>query len=303
MSLSLACRCGTRFEVEETYAGQEVTCPQCQSPVKAPAAAPGSIRTCDFAIVSLVLALVGAFTVVGTLAAILLGIVSIIRIQRNRQRLAGLGYAVSGIVFGILFTGLTVLAITTGEVFGIGERVRQRQLAGKVEDDEDLAVVKNGVSGFRITRPSHDWVVAKKQLKDELEWEDSALVLVHRRRDVTVEIYVVGYLRKGAEEYADDLLERYQVEGHKNAESHFEKVSDVKLRQKTILTKKDGAQRVEMVLDMRLLGQPFRSMVRVVKSKEGQIFLISGRAHARVFKQVEDELRQLMDSFEPLDQE
>src|ERR1700730_6793465 len=100
MSLSLTCRCGTHFEVEESFAGQEVTCPQCQQPVKAPAAARGPIRTCDFAIASLVLALVGAFPVVGTVAAILLGIVSIIRIHRNRQRLAGMGYAVSGIVCG-----------------------------------------------------------------------------------------------------------------------------------------------------------------------------------------------------------
>src|SRR5437588_8567681 len=110
MSLTLTCPCGTRFEVDETFAGHDVTCPQCQAPVKAPAAARGAVHTSDFAIASLVLALVGAFTIVGTVVAIILGAVAIVRIQKNRPRQAGMGYAVAGIVRGVLFCGLTLVA-------------------------------------------------------------------------------------------------------------------------------------------------------------------------------------------------
>jgi hypothetical protein len=299
MSLTLTCRCGTRFEVEETFAGQEVTCPQCQTPVKAPAAAPGAIRTCDFAIASLVLALVGAFTIVGTLAAVVLGIVAIMRIQRHRQRLAGMGFAVAGIAFGVLFTALTTLAVTTGEIFGIGEQLRQRQLAGRVRDDPDLEIEQKGVDAFSISRASHDWVVAKDDLKAELQWEDRALVLVNKRREATIDLEAGGLSFMSAEAVADQTLEQYRHQGRGDSETVFPKVSDVKLRQKLNLPTKDGDQRVDLLMDMRVLGQPWTVLVRVVKTPNGHIFVLTARAPVRVFKQLENEIRRMMDSFEP----
>src|ERR1700691_516058 len=99
MPLSLICACGARIELEDALAGQEVACPECQQPLKAPAGTAQSqpIRTSGFALPSLVLAVTGAFTVVGTLAAIGLGFVAVAMILRQRDRLAGLGYAVAGI--------------------------------------------------------------------------------------------------------------------------------------------------------------------------------------------------------------
>src|SRR5579872_7129048 len=108
MPLSLICACGARIELEDTLAGQEIACPECQQPLKAPAGAAHSqpVRTSGFALASLVLAVAGAFTIVGTLAAIVLGVVAVISIMRQRDRLAGLGYAIAGIVIGLIFTPL-----------------------------------------------------------------------------------------------------------------------------------------------------------------------------------------------------
>lgn len=299
MSLSLTCRCGARFEVEETFAGQEVTCPQCQAPVKAPSLVHGPIRTSDFAIGSVVLALVGAFTIVGTLAAIVLGGIAIIRIQRNRQRLAGMGYAVAGIVLGVLFTALTTLAVSTGEVFGIGEQLRQRQLAGHVRDDADLEIVEGGADGFSITRPSHDWVVAKDELKHDLDEQMEDLVLVHRRRDAVVVVKSLGFNFQSADHFADDYLKELSKKAPDDPEAGFQRVSDVKLRDKSKLPPKDGAERVEMRVAIKVLGQPWMLLVRFIRTQDSHMYVVVGRAHVRVFKQLENYMEQMMDSFEP----
>src|SRR5579872_4982561 len=100
MALSLTCDCGARFEVEDTLAGQEVSCPECQQPLKAPALQALPVQTSALAIASAVLALAGAFTVVGTLAAVGLGIAALVSIARHRDRLAGSGLALFGILAG-----------------------------------------------------------------------------------------------------------------------------------------------------------------------------------------------------------
>src|SRR4051812_13283476 len=56
MALSLTCACGARFEVEDTLAGQEVSCPECQQPLKAPALQRVPLRTSGFALASAQLA-------------------------------------------------------------------------------------------------------------------------------------------------------------------------------------------------------------------------------------------------------
>jgi hypothetical protein len=293
MSLTLTCQCGTRFEVDETFGGHEVTCPQCQAPVKAPAPTRVPVHTSDWAIASLVLALVGAFTVVGTASAIVLGIIAIVRIQRNRERQAGMGYAVTGIVLGAVFTGLTLLAITTGEVFGIGEQIRERQLAGRLRDDPDLEVEQGD---FHITRVSHDWAVAKPELKRELQSETD-LLLVHKRRDAYLDVEAVGLKFMSAESFADQLLEQYRKQGRESSNTLLPKLSEVKLRDKTILPSKNGEQRVEMLVGVHVLGQPWNFLVRVVMEENGRTYVISGRAHVHTFKKVEDDMRRMMDSF------
>src|SRR5690242_9125914 len=110
MALSLSCPCGSTFEVDDTFAGQTVSCPECQASVKVPALRLGPPRTSGLAVASLVLALVGAFTLVGTVAAVLCGLGALIHVGRSGGRLAGASFAVLGMILGVLFTGLTLFA-------------------------------------------------------------------------------------------------------------------------------------------------------------------------------------------------
>jgi hypothetical protein len=152
----LTCPCGTRFEVDETLAGQEVLCPECQQPLRAPAVERPPQLTSAWALASLLLALIGAFTVVGTLAAIVLGFVALVSISRNRPRLAGVGFAVLGICLGVLFTVLTLVALNAGDLFGLETWMRQRTMTAKVDTSGPMEIV-SGSKRFAITRPSEKW--------------------------------------------------------------------------------------------------------------------------------------------------
>src|SRR5260221_14179514 len=100
MPISVICRCGGRREIDEKFLGKELPCPDCQRPLptKAPATPPpldlpDYRRTSGLAVLSLTLALVGAFTIIGTLAAIVIGVFAIREIANKSNKLEGLGYA------------------------------------------------------------------------------------------------------------------------------------------------------------------------------------------------------------------
>ena len=182
MPLSLTCDCGARFEVEDTLAGQSVSCPECQQPLKAPAAQRPTVRTSGFALASFLLAVVGAFTVVGTLAAAVLGFIAVIQILRNRERLAGFGFAAGGIILGLIFTTLTLWSLTTGELFGLAATVRRTQMADQLEPIDPKAALDIKENGFSLTRPNIKWQRAKKDfqylLVQPLLRNDALLLLV-----------------------------------------------------------------------------------------------------------------------------
>src|SRR5262249_29889915 len=117
MSLSLSCPCGARFEVEESLARQTVSCPECQRPVQAPAATRRPLRTSGWAVAGTVCGLVLAFTGIGTVLAVIFGIIALVSISRNRDQVVGTGYAVFSIAWGVVFTGLFLFAAVKGEVF------------------------------------------------------------------------------------------------------------------------------------------------------------------------------------------
>src|SRR5260370_31071104 len=103
MALALTCVCGARFELDDTLAGQKITCPECQQTLKAPALRSMPPRTSALALASVVLALLGAFSGIGSAAAAVLGGMALARIGRQRERLAGVGLALFGLIAGIAF--------------------------------------------------------------------------------------------------------------------------------------------------------------------------------------------------------
>jgi hypothetical protein len=297
MSLSLHCSCGADFEVEDTLAGQAVACPECQASLRAPPLARGPLRTSGHAIASLVLALVGAFTLVGTLAAVVFGIVALGRIRR-RDELTGAGLAALGIVVGSVFTALTLFACLSGELFGIDEQLRGRMLAGQVDYPPGLEVV-DPANGFEITRPSEKWGVAKPGLLADKAEEDAVLLLVNSRRDAYVSVRVEDRHRERFDQFRQTVLDRYR---HRADGMGGEAVVDFKLLGNQSLPRRDDMEVGEIVFEERVSGQVLVRVVQIFR-RDGadRAYVVRGWTPRRRYAQNQNELRKVLDSFRILD--
>jgi hypothetical protein len=298
MSLSLHCSCGADFEVEDTLAGQAVACPECQAALRAPPLVRGPLRTSGFAIASLVLALVGAFTVVGTLAAVFFGVLALGQIRRRRDELTGAGLAVLGIAVGSVFTGLTAFACFSGELFGIDAQLRGRMLAGQVDYPLALEVVDQA-NGFAITRPSEKWGVAKPDLLAEKAGEDAVLLLVNGGRDAYVSVRRDEQHRERLDQYRQTLLDRYR---HRADGMGGEAVVDFKLLNNQSLPRRDDVEVGEIVFEERVSGQLLVRLVQIFR-RDGtdRVYVVRGWTPRRRYGQNQGELRKVLDSFRILD--
>jgi hypothetical protein len=298
MALTLVCRCGTRFTVEETFAGQAVACPECQEPVRVPAADRQRRRTSGYAVASVVLGLTFMFTVVGTAISTLLGVIALVSIARHRDRLAGAGYAWFGIVWGLLFTGLSLFAFTRGELLMVGEELQAYLNRNEIERGGPAEVLR-AEDGFAISRPSDEWGVAKAKLHKTIG-EDSSLVLVDPRRDsyLTVSAHEAGGAT--AAEWRENFLAYFRQPQKKPATLNDQAAQPKKFRLRA--TRKAaapaGADVEEAEFDVRLLNQPITFLVRFVRpADDGKMYVLKFWCHARRYPRMEAEVRRSLDSF------
>jgi hypothetical protein len=295
MALSLSCPCGAGFEVEDTFAGQAIACPDCGAALKVPLLRPPRLRTSGLALASVVLALVGAFTVVGTAVAAVLGALALVSIARHRDRLGGAGYAVLGIVLGAGLTALTGFAFSRGEVF---DRLRERTLGREIDKAGPMEVVRLD-EGYAITRPSREWGVATPEYAREINAGDD-LVMVNPARLAYIEVSRIDAPGETLDQFRQRYLDGYrrdQPVGPKKLDdlNHF---TEFRLRETTQLPPRDGAEVSEALFDVKRAGQSLTFRVRFVRPRGGKaVYVIAARAHRRRLEQIEGEVRQAMDSF------
>jgi hypothetical protein len=289
MALSLSCACGAGFEVEDTFAGQAIACPDCGAALRVPLPRPPQLRTSGWAVASVVLALVGAFTVVGTAIAAVFGAIALASIARHRDRLSGAGYAVLGIVLGAGLTVVTGFAFSRGEVF---DRIRERASAGEVDRTGPMEVVRPR-DGYAITRPSPAWGVATPAFAEEMKVGDD-LLLANPARNAFLEVSRQNAGRQTLDQFRERFLDGYR--GADNDDPmHF---SHFSLRQTRRLPPLDGAEVMEVVFDVKLLGQSLTYQVRLVKPAAGTaVYAVLAWTHKRRLEQIEPEVRRALDSF------
>lgn len=308
MSLSQTCPCGARFEVDETSAGQTVSCPECQGPVRIPGISGlgrRPLRTSGFALASVLIGVMLTFTVVGTVLAVVLGFVALVHIARHRDRVTGAGYAVFGIIWGLIGTGITVLALSRGEVFGTNW-LRQQMMAGDVDRFGPLEFVsKEG--GFAISRPSAHWGVAKETLLRKLAPGDTVLfvnVLKDSYLSVSVEFKGPTDMAKLRENLIKNLNETPPAARSQGGAWGRASRRHFKVREVQQLPSINGAAVEEIILDGREMGQAITFVVRIIKDdRNRRVFHISGWVQSRRFSDVQLEFRKAMDSFRILSKE
>lgn len=325
MALSLTCACGARFELEDTLAGQTITCPECQQPLKAPILLKPSVRTSNLALASMVLALVGAFTLVGTAVAVLLGLMALVDIRRNRDKLAGVGMALFGILAGIGLTTLTAFALFGGEVFGFAGSFREAMLADQVDTTGALEIIDR-TAGFAITRPSRKWgVVLTREIEDPfvrgLLHKDADLLLVQTARYVFLDVRseqvnprklnAVDSLQQRVlaefEAKPEDLLEDMNPRGFPDRRPAAQDDPENAFRPRgctnlsTTPFAVPGGEGRELRLDVKVAGKNWAFLIRLINNGSGRLYVVRVFAPTKkAFKSAAGEITQILDSFRPL---
>ena len=305
----LTCACGTRFEVDASLAGQEVLCPECQQPLQAPSAARPPLLTSGWALASVLLALLGAFTVVGTLVAVVLGVVALVSIARHRERVTGVGFAVLGICLGMLFTVLTVVALNAADVFGLESWMRERNMAQKIDTTGPLEVVQS-IKRFAITRPTEKWgQVPSKESDDPAVGAfqnnlDLLLMQIPRHAFIDVRLLPGGPFQT-LDQYAGDILSDFETRRQPGrVQDPFEDEDDPfrpAVRVHSLGTQRldavDGMEGRQVEAEVLCVGKPWHFIIRLYRRGNGRVYVLRAYAPKRRFGEVRGELETALDSF------
>ena len=307
MPLSLTCDCGARFEVEDALAGQTVSCPECQAALKAPPARRPVVRTSNFALASFLLAVVGAFTVVGTIAAVVLGILGVASILRDRERLAGLGFAVTGIILGAAFTALTLFSLSQVEFFA--GTVRRSMITGQLDRAADpTKVVEVRENGFHITKPVN-WarVAEPKEFQfppaQPLLRDDAKLLLVQLDTGAFVDVDVDSGGVVG--DIDDYILNRIKPEaGNENGNAKprgLEAEERGRIQDRKLLSSRKVGEAHELTVKVKLDNKDWTMVVRTYPTSDGKLFIVRGFMKSATYDQdprAREDLLNVLDSFQ-----
>jgi len=295
MAIRFTCSCGVLLEVDDNLTGQNIHCPDCQRAVQVPSLDRVPQRTSGLAIASLVLALIGAFTVVGTIVAVVLGVLALLTISRQRDRLAGEAFAITGILLGVVLTGMSLFAYTSVELFGINSVLRESQWFGKLEYDEPLE--RPIGADYALTRPSKEWGV----YEPEFQFGDfnEGLILANLRKDAFVTCIWVSLIRPENLELAQaDAVDKLRNSQLFRLLSRNVFPAEPVVVSKKAMPTRDGLDIRELKLRVKLGRRNREFLVHLARTRDdSKIYVIAGGVRAEQFKQYEPELRQILGTF------
>jgi hypothetical protein len=301
MPFSLTCACGARLEIDDKFAGQALTCPDCQRPLQTPGGPEPVRRTSWLALTSILLALVGAFTIIGTVLAIVLGVLALVQMVGRSDRLAGRGYAIAGIVLGVLFTGGTLFALTSVELFGLSAMMNDAYWQGKLDYSGPLEI-KQSRQGFAITRPSDKWGVYQSISADHVA-ED--LLIVRPDEDAVVLCFADQIGRDaGMERCRERVMQILRGEKFGLFISSRRSAFPPQVSEETPTRPptKDGVDRIEIPVNKKVGSEDKRFLVLILKRRNDDMMYVAVAGTRRnQFSKIEPELRQALDSFRILD--
>jgi len=301
MPVSLTCSCGVFLEVDDRFAGQTITCPDCQKPLQAPALEPLPQRTSGLALASLVGALVGAFTVVVPFVSAALGVVALRHIARHRDRLAGRKIALAGVVLGLTFGGAGLYVYRAG-LIDPDRFINRLPLAGTVETGGDLEIIRSR-EGYRITRPSDKWGIwHQKSSDDNAAPVGEDLVLLNPGQDAYVTCLVTRADGESLPQCKDKALSDFREPNFSGSSDLLKNPPRLTERSAQVLTKDGKIEAMEVVLEKTQVGQNRVYLARVFKTDGSpDVYLVVASARKGRFHRLEGELRKALDSFRVTD--
>ena len=297
MPISLTCSCGARLEIDDKFAGQTIPCPDCNKPLNtAPEPQAKLLPISGLAVTSLILAIAGAFTIVGSLAAIPVGLFAIRQIGRDPDKIGGLNIARAGIIAGGAFTFLTLIMLISGVTFGADSLLREWRHGGDVDyKTEDGATFKipnrNADRDLTIRRPSSAWGKMKNLKVDD---DQLLLALVSLRDDA--HLLILQITAATEDEAIDKMAERFR-------RSDLVKALDnppAKAPATEPEAKDAPPGKKDKTLELRLGSTQRKFLLRTVKIGQSFYLLAAGTRASR-FDRIADDLRQAFDSFKAVE--
>ncbi len=299
MPISLVCSCGALLEFDDKFAGQTIHCPDCQKALLVPGPTPGSVRTSGLALASLVLALAGAFTVVGTLLAAGLGALALRAIGKRNGALTGRRLAVAGIVLGLAFTGLSVLSYSSLDILGIETMWRAAEWSGQLDYREPLTVK---MPGFALIRPSARWGIYVDPQHDPngrpTAQPAEFLLLVNVAEDAHLICFRLGRFTD-VDNSRDEVLSRFRQSklGAYLRGKLDQGMVEVAVRSAKALPVVEEMERREWVVDVRVGRRERVFLFRILRPTDRDIYVIAAGTRQQRFADLEAELKQMLDSF------
>src|SRR5262245_12127494 len=110
MAIRLTCVCGAFLEIDDKLKGLTIPCPDCIRQLDTTPPPPPPHSTSAWALASLLLPLVGMFTLIGPLAGIACSFIAARRLRQD-PRAGGAELAKAGMLLGIFFTGMSLWAL------------------------------------------------------------------------------------------------------------------------------------------------------------------------------------------------
>jgi hypothetical protein len=297
MPVSLTCSCGVFLEVDDRFAGQTITCPDCQKPIQAPPLEPLPQRTSGLALASFVGALVGAFTVVIPFVSAVLGLLALRKIARHRDRLAGRKIALAGVLLGLAFGGAGLYAYRAG-LIDPDRFINRLPLAGTVETGGDLVIIRSR-EGYSIERPSDKWGIwHQKSSDDNAAPVGEDLVLLNPGQDAYITCLVTRADGESLAQCKDRALADFREPNFSGSSDLLKSPPRLTERSAKILPTENNTEAMEVELEKTQVGQNRTYLARVLK-KVGStdVYLVVASARKGRFHRLEPELRKALDSF------
>jgi Domain of unknown function (DUF4190) len=310
MPIAVNCECGSKLEIDEKFLGKQILCPDCQRPLPTQApATPPPLELPDYrrvsllALLSLVLALVGAFTIVGTIAAIVVGVFALKHIADHPTKLEGVNYARAGIAVGTFFTFLTVALLFTPTVFGLDSFLREMAFAGRIQYPASSTVAGNNDQHVRLelTRYSRWWAVYIPQNSPTASFENTDLILVDVLDDAFIACHYVNF--DGGIDDADEKMKKVLEKFYRSEIVHLvgrlngktlDREGEI-IEKKVVETgKKTKAQ--EIILDLRLAGVNRRFLIQYSLESRDEVNVLIGVARRNRFERMSEVFRKTFDS-------
>lgn len=308
MPVTLTCDCGARFDVEDLAAGQTAPCPECKHPVRAPGRPAAPLpRTSPLALLSLVLALAGAFTAVGGALASLLGLYALLEIRRRPTLLTGAPYALAAVVLGPLLAVVTLCGYLTADALPFDGWVRAWAMTGHLEPLASPDVT--GTNGeIALTAPSAGWRKVRggktaHPIVGDLQ-QNTDLLLFEPRRNAFLDLRRVAAREAPTPPDTHKWLteqfskERPPLIGSDDDDPMrpAERVALPSVGNEKNLPDAGGWSAAEWPVTVRRGASAWRFVVRVYHKPGAASWVVRAYAPARRFAAVEPELTQALDS-------